>query len=101
MSEIWSDAEVEATLKAYLWMLQEQSAGREFVKAEVIRDLRAGVLKNRTKSSVERRFQNYSSVFSELDLPWVRGYVPLGHVGARVKELVKSHLAAEGLPLTM
>lgn len=59
-------------------------SGKKFVKAEIIRGLIAGSLKNRSKGSIEKRFQNISSVYQHRGEAWVKGYKPLSHVGTNV-----------------
>jgi 5-methylcytosine-specific restriction protein A len=98
MNALWSKKEISATLETYYWMLKQQLAGHEFVKAQVIRELRAGPLASRTKGSVERRFQNYSWLFQQRGFPWVAGYVPLPHVGTRVAAIVDSFLTSAQIP---
>jgi hypothetical protein len=93
-SNLWSLQEVDAAFDAYLWMYREQAAGRTFVKRALIRELQNRVLVRRTKSSIEKRFQNFSSIFLDHGLSFVSGYVPLDHVGPsverRVLDLMKS-----------
>jgi 5-methylcytosine-specific restriction enzyme A len=89
MPDDWSLGEIDAAFEAYVHMIEQQKAGRAFVKAEVIRDLRAGPLQSRSKGSVERRFQNFSHLFQERGLEWLSGYVPLAHVGLAVERRVE------------
>ncbi len=64
----WTDAELAASVAAYIEMLEHERAGEEYNKAEFNRSLREGILKNRTKASVELRMQNISAVLDELGL---------------------------------
>lgn len=93
----WSTEEVDACFEAYLELYKAQQAHQPVVKAEVIRLLLAGPLHQRTKSSVERRFQNFSHIFKSRGLEWVRGYVPLPHVGVVVTERLNTLLDKAGL----
>jgi hypothetical protein len=88
MTKNWSVSEIDTTFAAYLKMLQQQQAGTPFVKAEIVRELLAGPLHQRTRGAIERRFQNYSHLLREKGLEWVRGYAPLAHVGPVVTERV-------------
>lgn len=88
MAEHWSAPEIDASFAAYLQMLKQQEAGEPFVKAEIVRNLLAGPLHQRTRGAVERRFQNYSHLLQTHGLGWVRGYAPLSHVGSVVTERV-------------
>lgn len=93
----WSVKEIDACFNAYLDMYKAQRASRPIVKAEIIRDLLAGPLQQRTRSSVERRFQNYSYLFEHRGLEWVRGYAPLAHVGVVVRQRVNELIEEAGL----
>lgn len=82
--EKWSKEELRASVLAYLDMLEMERRGERFVKIEVIRKLQATSLKDRTKGSVEKRFQNISSVLENQGKKWLTGYKPLSHVGKNV-----------------
>jgi 5-methylcytosine-specific restriction protein A len=92
----WTDIEFEAAVKAYIWMLAEETAGRKYNKAEVNRNLRDGVLSTRTKSSVEFRMQNISAALQDLGLPTIKGYLPAKNVGPRGIEQIQKILAKQG-----
>ena len=49
----WSPDELKA-VKAYNQMRDLEISGKKFVKAEIIRGLIAGSLKNRSKGSIEK-----------------------------------------------
>lgn len=83
-SEKWTKDELRASVYAYMGMLEMERAGQKFVKAVLVRELIARELKSRSKSAVENRFQNISSVLSDSGKPWVKGYKPLSHVGSFV-----------------
>ncbi|MBL81945.1 MAG: hypothetical protein CMM80_05290 [Rhodospirillaceae bacterium] len=80
----WSPDELKEAVKAYNQMRDLEISGKKFVKAEIIRGLIAGSLKNRSKGSIEKRFQNISSVYQHRGEAWVKGYKPLSHVGTNV-----------------
>lgn len=83
-TEAWSRDELEASVVAYLDMLKMHQSGQKFVKIEVIRALQSGPLKNRSKGSIEKRFQNIPSVLDNRGIIWLQGYKPLSHVGKNV-----------------
>lgn len=85
----WSDAELKASVAAYLNMLAEQNAGRTYSKADYRRRLIAEALAQRTEAAVEYRMQNISAAMEELCLPMVTGYPPAKNVGTRVKDRIK------------
>lgn len=93
----WSDEELEATVNAYLWMLAEETNGRPYNKAEVNRQLREGLLADRTKASIEFRMQNISAALEELCLPRIAGYLPAKNIGTKVKDRIRSILAKKSV----
>lgn len=85
-STLWTDEELKFAIKAYLKMLKSQNEKTPFVKTEINRELQAKI--NRSKSSIERRFQNISAVLNEHGLPIVNGYLPLDNVGPTNREKI-------------
>jgi 5-methylcytosine-specific restriction protein A len=93
----WSDAELNCAVRAYLKMLNEELAGRDYNKATVNRALREGPLAGRTKASVEFRMQNISAALFELKLPRIAGYLPAKNIGSTVKDRIISVLHQNGI----
>lgn len=93
-SNLWSDAELEACVDAYLYMAHRQVNGIPFIKAQLHRDLQTKV--QRTVKSIEYRMQNLSSLMKELSLPIVKGYMPADNLGPSVKGKVLAMLEARG-----
>ena len=85
----WSEAELEASVDAYLAMLKSEIAGIPYVKSKINAELRKGPLSTRTKGSVEFRMQNISAVMQELGITWIKGYKPAANVGEQVKANIK------------
>jgi len=85
----WTHAELEASVDAYLRMLQMETDGHRYVKSKVNQELREGALRARSKGSIEYRMQNISAVMQELGFPWVQGYKPALNVGEKVRKYVK------------
>ena len=54
----WSEQEIIASVDALVRMPKMQQSGSPFVKAEIVRTLRAYKLSVRSRSSVEMRFMN-------------------------------------------
>ena len=90
----WNEDEIIAAVKAYLWMLDQEQAGKDYVKAHVRRDLLAGPLSGRTEGSVEMRMCNISTVLQGMERPFIDGYKPLTHVGGNVEAVVRIALKA-------
>jgi 5-methylcytosine-specific restriction enzyme A len=89
----WSDEELEASVDAYLKMLELELRGQTFRKSVENQLLREGPLSKRSASSVEYRMQNISAVMEELDLPRISGYVSAKNLGSGVISRIKKILA--------
>jgi hypothetical protein len=70
----WSNYELDAIVADYFEMLQEEIAGRPYVKSHRSKALMARIA--RTHRSVEFKHQNISAVLDELGMPWIPGYIP-------------------------
>jgi hypothetical protein len=66
--EDWSHEEVEATVAAYLTMLEQELRGVAFNKSDSRRLLRE-TLNDRSDGAIERKHQNISAVLIELGFP--------------------------------
>jgi len=93
----WSDAELEASVDAYLKMWQLEQAGQAFKKSVENRLLREGALSLRSASSIEYRMQNISAVFEQLELQRITGYMPAKNIGAGVSARIRAVLEAKGV----
>lgn len=94
----WSDAELEASVDAYLKMLALEISGQPIKKSVENRLLREGLLHKRSASSVEYRMQNISAVFEQLKLRRINGYMPAKNIGAGVSERIRKVLATKAIP---
>lgn len=92
----WTKEELEATVDAYILMLDKETRVQPYNKAEINRELRSGALKNRNKSSVEFRMQNISAVMEGLCLQRIKGYLPAKNIGANVFNEIKTILSEKG-----
>jgi hypothetical protein len=70
----WQDDELDAIVADYFAMLEEDLAGRPYVKSKHSQALMAQI--GRTHRSVEFKHQNISAVLDELGMPWIPGYMP-------------------------
>ena len=93
MPDVWSQNEIDAAVRAYLWMLRSTSAGYKPVKSQVRKALLAGPLAARSNGSVELRFANISSVLAEMGEPWLDGYLPRHNVGSNTAELIRNAIS--------
>jgi hypothetical protein len=84
----WSDDELKECIKAYFKMLKYEEKGTPYSKVEINNHLRNYYLNKRTKSSVEYRMQNISSVLNERSHNYITGYKPASNVGSNVKERI-------------
>lgn len=83
--------EINASVKAYLYMLGMQREGKKFVKAKINRQVLDLELKNRSKGYLEFRHRNISYVLSILGETYVKGYLPAQKPGTNViKEIIES-----------
>ncbi|WP_406227199.1 HNH endonuclease [Pseudomonas siliginis] len=92
----WSDEELEAAVDGYLKMLALEKSGQKLNKAHENRLLREGVLKNRSRGSIEFRMRNISTELNDLCLPYIIGYLPAKHLGAGVAQRVRAAMIAKG-----
>jgi len=70
----WQDDELDAIVADYFAMLEDDLAGRPYVKSRHSQALMAQI--GRTHRSVEFKHQNISAVLDELGMPWIPGYMP-------------------------
>jgi len=91
MGDDWSRVEVEATVAAYLQMLDQELREVPFNKSDSRRRLLA-VLNGRSESAIERKHQNISAILIELGFPSVRGYKPLSNYQRLLYDVVRERL---------
>ncbi|MNY20127.1 HNH endonuclease [compost metagenome] len=78
-------------------MLALELSGQKFVKTKVNLALRETALPTRTKSSVEFRMQNISTVLLKMDREFIKGYRPAQNVGSNVEQLIRAALTEKGI----
>jgi 5-methylcytosine-specific restriction protein A len=93
----WSDSELGAAVDSYLKMLEFESRGEAYSKAEENKRLRNGLLASRSKASIEYRMQNISAALQELSRSILKGYLPAKNIGSGVKERIQLILAQKGI----
>lgn len=93
----WSDEEIQASVDAYLSMLEREVSGQKINKRHENRVLREGALSARTEGSIEFRMQNISTVLEAMDRRRIIGYKPAKNVGANVARKIREALDADHL----
>ncbi|PWG03512.1 hypothetical protein [Sphingosinicella humi] len=81
----WTDAELWAAVESYAEMLTCEARGIPYNKAARIRQLREGVLRNRTAASVTLRWQNISHLLYKAGRPFISGLKPASNVGENIE----------------
>jgi 5-methylcytosine-specific restriction protein A len=94
----WSDDELEASVDAYLKMMNLEHSGQTFKKSVENQLLREGPLNKRSAASIEYRMQNISAVLEQMDLPRIGGYMPAKNIGAGVGQRIRNILANKVVP---
>lgn len=74
IGKTWSDDELDLIVADYLSMLQDELAGKSYVKSHRAKALMQ--ITGRTHRSVEFKHMNISAVLRELSLPTIKGYKP-------------------------
>ncbi|EAR26281.1 hypothetical protein A20C1_10379 [marine actinobacterium PHSC20C1] len=92
-NEVWSDDEVRRAVESYLAMLKLEIEGIPFVKSHANAKLRES-LNNRSKGSVEFKFQNISAVMVRSHRTPIRGYKPAANAQALLAAAVSEALTA-------
>lgn len=89
----WSEDEVDHTIDAYFAMLGLELAHEDYVKKEFLRALSQEV--DRSRGSLEFKFQNISAVLDELGAIWISGYKPRSNVQQLLRERVTERFEAD------
>ncbi len=85
----WTDAENDLIVLDYLDMLRLELAGQRYVKARRNTALRE--LLKRSRSSIEFKHRNISSVLQRLGFPWINGYKPLANSQESLIAAIERH----------
>jgi 5-methylcytosine-specific restriction protein A len=89
----WVQFEIDASVKAYLEMLESEKRGVKYSKTDQRNGLMAGLLSIRSKTSIERRMMNISSVLADQGRQFIQGYKPYENVGPGVKPMIEEALS--------
>ena len=83
----WTDEQNDLIVADYFAMLEDDLAGRRYIKAEHNRALQDRLGRGRT--AIEYKHQNISAILQWLGQPWIPGYKPAQHVqGALIDAVV-------------
>jgi len=93
-TNIWTDSELDACVRTYLWMLKAETDGLKPIKSKIRKALLAGPLSHRSDGSIEYRFQNISSVLKERRETWIDGYKPAENVGSSTTKKISDLIDA-------
>lgn len=87
----WTREEVEATVGDYFAMLRDELSGIPINKAAHNERLR-GVLRQRSKASVEFKHANISAILTLYGYPYIGGYKPRANFQAMLEQVVLEYL---------
>lgn len=90
-NDAWSDAELRASVAAYLEMKGKHAAGVPFVKKHYYDALSSQF--GRTTKAFEYRMQNISHVLELIGRPWIPGLVPARNVGSSTAAKIEVFIA--------
>lgn len=91
-SDSWTDEENDLIVADYFAMLDDDTRGRPYNKAEHRRTLLPR-LNNRSEGSVEFKHQNISAVLRAMNEDWIFGYKPAVNYQASLEDAVNRWLA--------
>ena len=94
----WDWLECEACVQDYFDMLGKELRNEPYNKT-AHRNALMMKLRNRSRSSVERKHQNVSAILVELGFTYISGYKPLFNYQAQLRDAVLAHLAGQQLAL--
>jgi len=89
--DAWSDEENDTVVADYFSMLADDLAGRQYVKASHNRRLQP--LINRSRGSIDYKYQNISAVLQAAGEAWISGYKPAFNYQMSLEDAVKRWLS--------
>jgi len=87
----WTQFEIEATVGAYVEMLEMERRGQRYAKVEVVRKLQA-IMPARSHAAIEYKFSNVSAILDEVGQPWIDGYKPQSNYQQDLRRVVMARL---------
>lgn len=95
----WTPHEIDLIVGDYFEMLQDELAGRHYVKSH--RNAALQELTGRSRGSIERKHQNISAVLDRLGMPWINGYKPLANYQRALLDGIERLLESRGGTLAL
>jgi hypothetical protein len=93
----WTGEELDLIVADYFLMLDDETVGVPFNKAQHNRLLRSKI--KRTESSIEFKHQNISAVLQQLGLPRIRGYTPAANYQRAIIPAIDRYLSRNPVAL--
>ncbi len=93
----WTNEELDLIISDYFLMLNEETAGIPFNKAQHNRLLQSKI--DRSKGSIEFKHQNISAVLQQLGLPRIRGYLPATNFQTAIIAAIDRYLSHNPIAL--
>jgi hypothetical protein len=87
----WQSNELDAIVADYFEMLSADISGRKYVKARHNAALMSRL--DRTRGSIEFKYQNISAVLDELGLPWIPGFLPRRNYQSAIFDAIDRYLS--------
>ena len=87
----WTEEELDLIIADYFLMLDDESGGTPYNKAQHNRLLRDKI--DRSKGSIEFKHQNISTVLHQLGLPTIRGYLPAANYQTAIIPAIDRYLS--------
>jgi hypothetical protein len=87
----WTENELDLIIADYFLMLDDESGGIPYNKAQHNRLLQDKI--DRSKGSIEFKHQNISAVLHQLGLPTIRGYLPAANYQTAIISAIDRYLS--------
>jgi hypothetical protein len=87
----WTEDELDLIIADYFLMLDDESGGIPYNKAQHNRLLQDKI--DRSKGSIEFKHQNISAVLHQLGLPTIRGYLPAANYQTAIISAIDRYLS--------
>src|ERR1700681_3219252 len=93
----WTGEDLDLIVSDYFFMLNDETAGLPFNKAQHNRLLRSKI--DRSDGSIEFKHENISAVLQQLGLPRIRGYLPAANYQKAIIAAIDRYLSRNPVAL--